>query len=93
MEDQLWLKKNFDNYKALQRSSFGLDSDEKMSQFGVSTAPALHLLATSHLSKLRLSRLAWFTVTHLHKLSIASTIQPPGGNYPTRLHTLPTPKE
>ena len=29
MEDQLWLKKNFDNYKALQRSSFGLDSDEK----------------------------------------------------------------
>jgi hypothetical protein len=47
-----------------------------LSRFGVSPAPALHLLATTHLSELRLSRLALFTVTHLHKLSIASAIQP-----------------
>jgi hypothetical protein len=47
-----------------------------MSRFGVSPAPAFHLLATTHLSELRLSRLALFTVTHLDKLSIASAIQP-----------------
>jgi hypothetical protein len=47
-----------------------------MSRFGVSPAPALHLLATAHRSELRLTRLALFTVTHLHKLSIASAIQP-----------------
>jgi hypothetical protein len=38
-----------------------------------SCSPAV---ATTHLSKLRLSRLALCTVTHLHKLSIASAIQP-----------------
>jgi hypothetical protein len=47
-----------------------------LSRFGVSPVTALHLLATTHLSELRLSRLALFTVTHLHKLSIASAMQP-----------------
>jgi hypothetical protein len=47
-----------------------------VSRFGVSPALAFHLLATTHLSELRLSRLALFTVTHLDKLSIASAIQP-----------------
>jgi hypothetical protein len=46
-----------------------------MSRFGVSPAPALTAVATTHLSELRLSRLALFTVTHLHELSIASAIQ------------------
>ena len=41
-----------------------------------SLLPSLSLLATTHLSELRLTRLALFTVTHLHKLSIASAIQP-----------------
>jgi cytosine/adenosine deaminase-related metal-dependent hydrolase len=49
---------------------------QMLSRFGVSPAPAFHLLATTHLSELRLSRLALFTVTHLDKLSIASAIQP-----------------
>jgi len=48
-----------------------------LSRFGVlSSSPALAALATTHLSELRLSRLALFTVTHLHKPSIAFTIQP-----------------
>jgi hypothetical protein len=46
-----------------------------LSRFGVSPAPALTAVRTTHLSELRLSRLALFTVTHLHKLSIASAIK------------------
>jgi hypothetical protein len=46
-----------------------------MSRFGVSPAPALTAVATTHLSELRPSWLALFTVTHLHKLPIASAIQ------------------
>jgi hypothetical protein len=49
---------------------------QKMSRFGVSPAPTFHLLATTHLKELRLSRLALFTVTYLDKLSIASATQP-----------------
>jgi hypothetical protein len=49
---------------------------DRVSRFGVSPAPALTAVATTHLSELRLSRLALFTITHLDKLSIASAIQP-----------------
>jgi hypothetical protein len=48
----------------------------QLSRFGVSPGPALTAVAITHLSELRLSRLVLFTVTHLHKLSIASAIQP-----------------
>jgi hypothetical protein len=54
----------------------------QLSRFGVSPGsgpglgPALTAVATTHLGELRLSRLPLFTVTHLHKLSIASAMQP-----------------
>jgi hypothetical protein len=61
---------------ALHLVELRTDEHDLMSRFGVSPAPALTAVATTHLSELRLSRLALFMVTHLDKLSIASAIQP-----------------
>jgi hypothetical protein len=52
-----------------------LDCTVTVTVWGLSCSCS-HLLATTHRSELRPTRLALFTVTHLDKLSIASAIQP-----------------